>query len=215
MVVSLEVVLPQGDTIRSLPVPSHASGPDFFRLFVGAEGTLGIITELTMRIDPLPEERRFRSYLFQDLKTGLEAGRRIMTRRYHPCTIRLYDPPSTQRFIKRVLGIDVEGSFMVVGADGTKALVDLEEAGIHTICQELGGRDLGKEAGETWWKQRYDFYYPPHVPDLPQLFGTIETTTTFNKILALYEAKKNAIEDGYKEWGATYTAHFSHWFPWG
>jgi alkyldihydroxyacetonephosphate synthase len=215
MVISFEAVLPQGEIIRSLPVPNHACGPDVLRMFVGAEGTLGVLTEITMRLDPLPEERRFRSYLFRDLKTGLEAGRRIMTRRYRPCTIRLYDPPSTQKFIKRVLGIEAEGSFMVVGTDGPKALVDLEEKGIHDICLGLDGRDLGREAGETWWKQRYDFYFPPHVPDLPQLFGTVETTTTYDKILAIYEAKKRTIEEGYKEWGATYTGHFSHWFPWG
>ena len=215
MVMSLEAVLPQGEIIRSLPIPSHACGPDVRQHFIGSEGTMGVITEVTMRLDPIPEERRFRSYLFSDLATGLEAGRRIMTQRYHPCTIRLYDPPSTQKFIKRVLGIDVEGSFMVTGTDGSKALVDLEEAGIHDICQSLGGRDLGRQAGETWWKQRYDFYYPPFTPDLPELFGTVESTTTYDKILPLYEAKKKAIEEGYREWGATYTGHFSHWFPWG
>jgi alkyldihydroxyacetonephosphate synthase len=215
MVMSLEAVLPQGGIIRSLPIPSHSCGPDVRQHFIGSEGTMGVITEVTMRLDPVPEERRFRSYLFSDLATGLEAGRRIMTQRYHPCTIRLYDPPSTQKFIKRVLGIDVEGSFMVTGTDGSKALVDLEEAGIHNICQSLGGRDLGRQAGEIWWKQRYDFYYPPFTPDLPELFGTLESTTTYDKILPLYEAKKKAIEEGYREWGATYTGHFSHWFPWG
>ena len=183
MVMSLEVVLPQGEIIRSLPIPSHSCGPDVRQHFIGSEGTMGVITEVTMRLDPVPEERRFRSYLFSDLATGLEAGRRIMTQRYHPCTIRLYDPPSTQKFIKRVLGIDVDGSFMVTGTDGSKALVDLEEAGIHEICQSLGGKDLGRQAGETWWKQRYDFYYPPFTPDLPELFGTIESTTTYDKIL--------------------------------
>jgi alkyldihydroxyacetonephosphate synthase len=215
MVMSLEVVLPQGEIIRSLPIPNHSCGPDVRQHFVGSEGTMGVITEVTMRLDPIPEERRFRSYLFSDLATGLEAGRRIMTQRYRPCTIRLYDPPSTQKFIKRVLGLDVEGSFMVTGTDGSKALVDLEEAGIQDICQSLGGKDLGRQAGETWWKQRYDFYYPPFTPDLPELFGTIESTTTYDKILTLYNAKKKAIEEGYREWGATYTGHFSHWFPWG
>ena len=215
MVVSLEAVLPQGSVIRSLPVPSHSCGPDILHNFIGSEGTLGVITELTMRLDPLPEERRFRSYLFRDLATGLQAGRRIMTKRYRPCTIRLYDPPSTQKFIKRVLGIEVEGSFMVVGVDGSKELVELEESGIRQICMGLEAQDLGSKAGETWWKQRYDFYYPPFTPDLPQLFGTVESTTTYDKILPLYQAKKKAIEEGYREWGATYTGHFSHWFPWG
>ena len=55
MVLSLEVVLPSGERARTLPVPNHACGPSLLQLFVGSEGTLGIITEATMRLDPIPE----------------------------------------------------------------------------------------------------------------------------------------------------------------
>jgi alkyldihydroxyacetonephosphate synthase len=215
MVLSLEVVLPSGERIRTLPVPSHACGPGLLQLFVGSEGTLGVITEATMRLDPVPEVRRWRAYLFDDIRKGLEAGRRIMTKRLKPCTIRLYDERSTQKFIKRVLGLDVEGSYMVVGSDGDSAAVELEMAAIHGICAGLDARDLGPEPGEHWWKHRYDFYFPPLTPMLPQMYGTVETTATFDRIWDIYMAKKRAIEEGFREWGATYTAHFSHWFPWG
>jgi hypothetical protein len=50
---------------------------------------------------------------------------------------------------------------------------------------------------------------------IPQMYGTVETTTTFDRIYGIYEAKKRAIEEGFREWGASYIAHFSHWFPWG
>jgi len=43
----------------------------------------------------------------------------------------------------------------------------------------------------------------------------LETVTTYDKIEALYEAKKKLITEKYAEWDAGYTAHFSHWFPWG
>jgi alkyldihydroxyacetonephosphate synthase len=100
MVLRLEVVLASGEQIRTLPVPNHACGPSLLQLFVGSEGTLGIITEVTMRLDPIPEERRWRAYLFKDLRKGLEAGRRMMTRRIHPCVIRLYDENSTRRVVR-------------------------------------------------------------------------------------------------------------------
>jgi alkyldihydroxyacetonephosphate synthase len=61
MVVSMEVVLASGEIIRTLPVPNHACGPGLLQLFVGSEGTLGTITEVTMRLDPTPEVRRFNS----------------------------------------------------------------------------------------------------------------------------------------------------------
>ncbi len=42
----------------TLPVPNHAAGPDLLQTLIGSEGTLGIITEATMRLEPLPEGRR-------------------------------------------------------------------------------------------------------------------------------------------------------------
>lgn len=215
MVVALQVVLADGRVLETLPTPNHACGPGLLQLFVGSEGTLGVITEAVVRLDPLPAVRRFRGYLFEDLKNALEAGRRIMVRRLRPCTLRLYDPPSTKKFVKRVLNLDVEGSFLITGCDGEPDMVDLEERLIHEICTGLGGKDAGREAGEHWWAHRYDFYYPPFAPALPTLFGTVESTTTFDRIYELYLAKKKAIEEGFKDWQAHYTGHFSHWYPWG
>jgi alkyldihydroxyacetonephosphate synthase len=215
MVVCMEIVLASGEIMRTLPVPSHACGPGLLPLFVGSEGTLGTITEVTMRLDPLPEVRRFNAYLFEDVRQGLEAGRRMMTRRLHPCTIRLYDISSSERIVQRVLGLQMQGAYMVVGSDGEKEAVDLEMRQIHTICTDLNGKDLGSEPGEHWWKHRYDFYFPPHSLMLPEMFGTIETTATYDKIYKIFQAKKRSIEEGFKDWGAKYMAHFSHWFPWG
>ena len=44
------MVTPTGEIIRTLPVPRHASGPDLTMLFLGSEGTLGIITEVTLKV---------------------------------------------------------------------------------------------------------------------------------------------------------------------
>ena len=215
MVVSMEVVLASGEIIRTLPVPNHACGPGLLQLFVGSEGTLGTITEITMRLDPIPEVRRFNSYIFEDVRQGLEAGRRIMTQRLHPCVIRLYDSSSSERVVKRVLDLDVKGAFMVVGSDGDQRFVDLEMEIIHEICTELKGKELGPEPGVHWWKHRYDFYFPPHSLMLPEMFGTVETTSTYDKIYNIFKAKQQVITEDFKEWGTDYMAHFSHWFPWG
>lgn len=215
LALALEVVLPSGEIVRTLPVPRHATGPGIMDFFIGSEGTLGVITEATMRVDPIPEVREFQGFLFKSLEEGIEAARLIMTKRLHPCVIRLYDPPSTQRFVQKVLGIQAEGSFMVVGVDGQKDMVALEKREIAKICATLNAEDLGSEPGEIWWKERYKFYFPPFCPDLPELFGTTDTVTTFDKLLPLYQAKKKTIEEGFADFGAKYTAHFSHWYPWG
>lgn len=215
LVLSAEVVLPSGEVIRTLPVPNHATGPSLLQLFVGSEGTLGVITEATMRIERLPEARLFRAMLFSDLSAALEAGRRIMTQRLQPCVLRLYDPASTTSLLKRVLGLDAEGACFILGFDGWAEIAAAQEARALAICRDLGGEDLGREPGEHWWNHRYDFYYPPLALSLPKMYGTVETVTTYANIERLYDAKKRAIEEGFARWNARYIAHFSHWFPWG
>ncbi|HEY63283.1 MAG TPA: FAD-binding oxidoreductase [Caldilineae bacterium] len=216
MVLSMQVVLPNGDVIRTLPVPNHAAGPGILHLFIGAEGSYGIITEATMRIERLPEDRRFRAVLFDDLSSGLEAGRRIMLDRLQPTVIRLYDEPSTLKRVNRILGLSIErGAYMVIGFDGWRDIAEIQERRALDICRELGARDLGPDPGWEWWNHRYNFYFPPDVLDLPWMFGTMDTLCTFDKIENLYWTKKRTLEERYAAWKLQYIAHFSHWFPWG
>jgi alkyldihydroxyacetonephosphate synthase len=215
LVMSLQVALPNGTLIRTPEVPNHASGPDFMRLFLGSEGTFGIITEATMRLARLPETRLFRAMLFKDVGTGLEAGRRMMVERLDPLVIRMYDRHSTASLVKRVLGYELDGNYMIVGFDGWSEIAAAQERRALAICEELGARDLGREPGERWWNHRYDFYYPPLGLHLPEMYGTVETVATFSKIEQIYHAKKAAIEGTFGPIGVEYIGHFSHWFPWG
>ncbi|MDA2924802.1 FAD-binding oxidoreductase, partial [Acidobacteria bacterium AH-259-L09] len=215
LVMSMEVVLPDSTIIRTPPVPNHASGPDFMRLFLGSEGTLGVITEVTMQIERLPEVRLLRAMLFKDITTGLEAGRRMMVQRLNPLVIRMYDPSSTGSLVKEVLGYELQGAYMIIGFDGWEEIALAQEKRALAICKELGAQDLGREAGERWWNHRYDFYYPPWGLHLPYLYGTVETISVFDKIEQLYHAKKEALEKTFEDWDLSYIGHFSHWFPWG
>jgi len=213
MIVSLEAVLPDGTVINTLAVPRHASGPDLNQLFLGSEGTMGVITKATLKIHPLPETRRFHAFVFPDLHTGMEAGRQIMTTRLRPCTIRLYDEAETKRLIRRVLGIDRDGAYLVFGFDGDADLVDLEMSKALKICRALPHEDLGTKLGEDWWEHRYDFFFPNHMFHLPQAFGTLDTVATFTNIENVYRAMKRVIEEQFPM--ARYIGHFSHWYEWG
>jgi alkyldihydroxyacetonephosphate synthase len=216
LVMSMQVVLPDGTIIRTPPVPKHASGPAGFpNLFIGSEGTLGVITEATFQIERLPETRLFRGLLFEDLHNALEAGRQIMLSRLQPTVLRLYDEASTVSLVKRVLNLDLKGAFLNVIFDGFEDIATPQFKRALKICADLGGRDLGEHSAQEWWEHRYDFYYPPLGLALPKMYGTLETVATFDNIEKLYWAKKKAIEEGFAEWHTHYIAHFSHWFPWG
>lgn len=215
LVLSIGMVLPDGTIIKTPPVPNHASGPMLMNLFLGSEGTMGVITEATFQIERLPETRLFQAVLFTDLHNALETGREIMLARLQPAVIRLYDEASTKTLVKRTLNLDLDGAYMILIFDGHEEIARAQMARAMDICHALGARDLGEAAAEEWWEHRYDFYYPPLGLSLPKMYGTIETVTTFDNIERLYYAKKSAIENGFAEWKARYIAHFSHWFPWG
>jgi alkyldihydroxyacetonephosphate synthase len=215
LAMSLEIVLPEGDVIRTPSVPSHGAGPDFLRLFLGAEGTLGVITEATMRIDYLPQVRLLRALLFDDLATAIEAGRRLMVHRLQPFVIRLYDPPSTASLVRETLGLELDGAYMVIGFDGDAELAALQEEKALALLASLSPIDLGREPGERWWEHRYDFYYPPRSLALPWMYGTTETVSTFDRVERLWRAQKSAVEAEYAAHGVRFIAHFSHWWSWG
>jgi alkyldihydroxyacetonephosphate synthase len=180
---------------------------------VGSEGTLGIITKVTLTVKKLPEARYFRAFLFKDLTSGLEAGRRIMGSGLKPSVIRLYDEAETKSLVKRVLGIDREGSYLVFGVEGYKEIARLEFDKASGICKDAGGEDLGEEPGDEWWKNRYKFFFPPYAFKIPQAFGTCDTVATFTNIEKVYRAMKKAAESKFPD--VRFIGHFSHWFEWG
>lgn len=152
LVLSIEAVMPNGDIIRTPSVRSHASGPGLMNFLVGSEGTMGVITEATMQIEHMPETRLFRAVLFDDLNKALEAGRRIMAARLQPNVLRLYDEASTKTLVKRVLNLDLNGAYLILGFDGFAEIAAAQEKRALDICAELGARDLGRESGEHWWR---------------------------------------------------------------
>ena len=210
--IAMEIVLPNGSIINTLPVPKSSVGPDLKSLFTGSEGTLGVITRAEMKFFDIPESRKFQAYMFHNLSDGIKAGRNVM-KRIKPSIIRLFDELETQKIIKRVMGISKPGVYMVFGFEGEKAITAVEEKIIHDICMETAYEELESDLGEQWWKQRYDFFYPPHVFDLPRMFGTMDTVATYANIEKIYWAMKREIEGKFPQ--AQFVAHFSHWFDWG
>jgi len=213
MIVNMEVVLPTGEIIKSLPVPKTACGPDLNQLFIGSEGTLGVATKVTLTINKIPEVRKFRAFIFKDLATGLRVGQRLMTEKLQPAVIRLYSEDETKEIIHKVLGIDKKGAYMVYGFDGRKEMVDMQLKYAKEIADEEEGEDLGEDLGQQWWENRYKFFFPPYMFSLPQCFGTLDTVSTYSNIENIFNAMKNVLNTKYPQ--ARFIGHFSHWFDWG
>jgi len=90
MVRTMEIVTGRGDIIQTRDV-NNSSGVDLNQIFVGSEGTLGILTKATLRVYPLAEKTLFRAIRFPNIQAGMEAIRRFMQAGLKPAVVRLYD----------------------------------------------------------------------------------------------------------------------------
>lgn len=209
---SVEVALPNGDIINTLPVPKHSSGPNLLPLFLGSEGTLGIMTKAKFKMTKLPEVRRHHAFLFKDISTGYDACREIV-QTVKPSIVRLFDEAETVSIIKKVIGFEKRGSFMNLTVEGHAKIVAAEEELILDICKKYNAEYLGTEYGEKWFENRITFFYPGYIMNNPQMFGTLDTVATYDNIEKIYWAMKKAVEETYD--GVRFISHSSHWYDWG
>jgi alkyldihydroxyacetonephosphate synthase len=215
LLLSLQVVLPNGEIIRTLPVPRHAVGPDLTQLFTGSEGTLGIITELTVRVQRLPETRSFHAIQFDDIHTGIDAGRRIIQAGVRPAVMRLYDQTAAGGSLGAVIGETLDRPTMVLLFEGPKEIATVEASAALRLAAGLGARSIDPLVAQHWWEHRYDFYVPPHTPELPAMWGTIEIVARYRDIDSIYDALRSEMLRRYADVNLWLAIHLSHWYDWG
>ena len=154
MLLSLEVVLPDGSIVRTRPAPASAAGPDLARLFVGSEGTLGVVTEATLAIRRSPKAVSHGAYVFGAFADGLAAVRQVAQEELHPAVMRLYDD-SDVGIAFRDAAERPDGSLLVLRFEGD-VIAEAEERAVRAIVEDAGGKDLGPGLAERWWNHRND-----------------------------------------------------------
>lgn len=153
MVIGLEVVLADGRVVRTEgSAPRASTGPNLTQLFVGSEGTLGVITSARLRIHPLPPAIAKRSYGFSTFESGLQCCRRVMRRGATPAVLRLYDATESTRHF------GTENTCVLIVLDeADDALVD---ATISIVDQEASATPDVVELDDTlvdrWLSKRND-----------------------------------------------------------
>ncbi|CAG9183244.1 FAD-binding oxidoreductase [Cupriavidus pampae] len=150
MVVGMDVVLADGSLITVGGYPRAALGPDLQQLFIGSEGTLGVIVRARFKLHRLPDYGRAIAYGFKSFAIGLEACREIMQRGANPAALRLYDAlESGVQF-----GLP-ESNVLLIADEGPREMVDAVLAISERVCAELGERLDGDAIFERWLDTRY------------------------------------------------------------
>ncbi|HEX9697348.1 MAG TPA: FAD-binding oxidoreductase, partial [Actinomycetota bacterium] len=115
MVLGMEVALAGGDLVRFPARAGTSAGPDLMRVFLGSEGTLGVITEATLRLHPQPSEASHAAFGFERFEDGLDALRLLARAGALPAVARLYDEADAAiAFRDRAPG----GSVLIVRFEG-------------------------------------------------------------------------------------------------
>jgi glycolate oxidase len=151
-VIGLEVVLDNGDVLRSGGrVHKNKTGFDLIGLFVGSEGMLGIVTEITLRLLPLPPARATLSAAFATAAQAAEAVQSIFAAGFLPSALEIADH-FTLEAARRDLGQKIvpEGNaHLLVDLDGQQESVRSEAASIRALIEERKPNALDMATGEA------------------------------------------------------------------
>ncbi|MED1470385.1 glycolate oxidase subunit GlcD [Bacillus salipaludis] len=136
-VIALEIVLANGDIIRTGgKLAKDVAGYDLTRLFVGSEGTLGIITEATLKLIPVPESKKTMLALYQDIEAAARSVSKIIANKIIPTTLEFLDQPTLQvveDFAKIGLPTNVQ-AVLLIEQDGPEQVVERDIKYIAEIC---------------------------------------------------------------------------------
>ncbi|GAA1844852.1 FAD-binding oxidoreductase [Brevibacterium marinum] len=149
MVVGLDVVLSDGTLVTTGGSPRAAVGPDLNQVFVGSEGTLGVITSISLRVHRLPDYTKAQAFGFPSFAAGLEACREILQRGANPAVLRLYDELES--------GVQFdhgETNVLLIADEGNPVMVDAVMTVVAEVCQDAV--ELDQDAIlERWLDTRY------------------------------------------------------------
>ncbi|EDO44915.1 predicted protein [Nematostella vectensis] len=228
IIVRIRMVTPQGTVEKSCQVPRMSTGPDLHHFIMGSEGTLGVITEVTLRIRPVPEIRVYGSVVFPDFEKGVACMRAVAHARCAPASVRLMDNEQF-RFGQALKGD--EGSLFKSMVDGLKAIyltkfkgydpaclcvatllfegtpseVAIQQKRIYELAAKFNGIPAGEENGKRGYMLTFviaylrDFGFEYYF-----LAESFETSVPWDRVLSLCINVKECINRKCAELGVRY-----------
>lgn len=205
VLMGLEVVLPNGEVLETRLTPRASAGPDLRQIFLGSEGTLGVITKVTFSVRWKPEERDCSVYLAPNMESGFDLQRGILQTGWAPPVMRQYDSIEARRLLSDPdHGKD---ALLLLVHEGPAARVEAEKAACAALAIEADCKPASTAVVEKWMEERnrVDPWEKWLKDDI--ILDTIEIAAPWSRIVKIYKdviASLRGMENMYA------SAHSSH-----
>ena len=239
MVLAIRMASPAG-TLETRAVPKASNGIDVNHLCIGSEGTMGIITEIVVRIHRQASCRETYGYLFPDFASGVQAMRECHVSESVPAMSRLNDAARTalslayrprssslqhhagrlmKFYIQKIRRVDfTKASLMLTTIEGEAETFGSRWNRTESIYRRWGAVPLGGSPGRSFQKGKYDFpYLRDFLLDRGVLSDVSETATAWSNVLPLHGKTLQAIQQAIDNENTTGTVgcHISHTYDSG
>uniref|UniRef100_A0A6Q2ZIC0 Alkylglycerone-phosphate synthase n=1 Tax=Esox lucius TaxID=8010 RepID=A0A6Q2ZIC0_ESOLU len=228
LVVHIKVVTPRGVMEKSCQGPRMSTGPDVHHFILGSEGTLGVVTEVTMKIRPIPEYRKYGSVVFPNFEAGVACLREVAKQRCAPASIRLMDneqfqfghalkPQVSSIFTSFVEGLKKFYITKFKGFDphqlcvatllfeGDRERVLQHEKQVYDIAAKFGGLAAGEDNGQRGYILTFVIAYLRDLGlDYYVVAESFETSVPWDRVLDLCRNVKERIIRECKERGVQF-----------
>jgi alkyldihydroxyacetonephosphate synthase len=202
IVVGLDAVLADGSSVTTGGFPRQAAGPDLTQLFVGSEGTLGVVTGARLRVHPLPPTEWRAAFGFPTFAAGIDACRRILRRGATPAVLRVYDAAESARSH----GADGTTCVLLALDEADDALIAATRSIVTDECADAARLDGALV--DAWLEHRNDVSALDALTRKGYVVDTMEVSAPWVRLPAMYDATVAAL--GAVPHTLAATAHLSH-----
>jgi alkyldihydroxyacetonephosphate synthase len=212
------------------PLPASAAGPDLRQMILGSEGRLGLITQATVRVRPLPESESFHAVFFRNWEAGVEAVRAMAQAGIAVSMLRLSDALETEttlrlsgrdRLLKwanrglRLAGYGPERCLLLFGLTTYRGQTSFAQGEVMDIARAHGGLGVGAAIGSQWRKSRFRAPYLRNTLwERGYAVDTLETAAPWSAAIPMAGSLTAAIREGLSDLGERVLAfaHISHMY---
>lgn len=192
LVRGMRAVLAGGGDVEIRPGPPRAVGPSLQELLVGSEGTLAVITALTLRMFPLPAQKLPLTLSYADLGSAIEASRTMMQAELRPAIFRLHDDLEGRVKFSGLADFATHPFVCLLEFHGDPRLVAVESSMARDIAIAHGGKTGSTQPFDEWKAHRFESHSVKAQSE-DNYQDTIEVSAPWSRLEAMYQAMRTAV----------------------